>query len=200
MRLTEPLIRSIDAGGRRYRVNLDFRRVLAMIEAAADKNLLPGARIYRAMKCVTRRPPRDDAKCAALYVALCKELFPAARQKSDGPKLTDFEQDADLIRAAFLQVYGVNLWRDKLHWTEFSALLAALPQGNRYAEILGIRARPVPAPTKYNQQEREWLISAKAACALDMTEEEKQSSYQAGLRAMSESMQAYARKRGGNNA
>lgn len=179
-------------------MNLDFRRVFEMIRVTADTNLLPRARVYLALKCVMRRPPKNDAKCAALYATLCKEIFPNASKKGDGPKLTDFEQDADLIRAAFWQAYGINLWRDRLHWTEFSALLSALPQGSRYADILGIRARPIPAATKYNQQEREWLINAKAACALVMSDEEKTKSYQAGLRAMATSMMAYAEYMRGN--
>ena len=198
MKLCDPLVRAVTANGKKYRVNLDFRRVFQMIGVSADTDLLPAARVYLALKCVMRRPPRNDTTCAAIYAELCKNLFPDATKKIDGPKLTDFEQDADLIRAAFLQAYGINLWRDRLHWTEFSALLAALPQGSRYADILGIRARPVPPATNYNQKEREWLINAKAACALDMTEDEKKRSYQAGVRSMAASMMAYADYMRGN--
>ena len=57
-------------------------------------------------------------------------------------------------------------------------LLGALPEGNRYAEIVGIRARPMPEPTKWNQKEREWLIQAKMDYALDMTEKEQAEQYE----------------------
>ena len=82
-----------------------------------------------------------------------------------------------MIRAAFRQVYQIDLFRDKLHWLEFRELLQNLPDGNRYEEVLGIRARPLPAATKYNAKEREWLIKAKQSCALHMSEQEAAKKY-----------------------
>ena len=41
------------------------------------------------------------------------------------------------------------------------------PEGTRYVEVVGIRAREIPAPTNWNQKEREWLMRAKADVALD---------------------------------
>ena len=202
MRLTETLPRAVTVNGRRYRLDLDFRRVFDMLAAMRRDDLIPAARVYTALRCVMRRPPRNDARCAAVFVAVCGVLFQDKGKKAldGGPKLTDFEQDADLIRAAFLQAYSINLWRDKLHWLEFTALLGALPSGSRYADILGIRARPMPEATKYHAKEREQLAMAKAACALEMTDEERATSYAAGLRAMSESMRAYAMRAGEKNA
>jgi hypothetical protein len=43
--------------------------------------------------------------------------------------------------------------------------------------VIGIRARPIPAATKYNAAEREWLIKAKANVALKMTEKEQAEKY-----------------------
>jgi hypothetical protein len=97
--------------------------------------------------------------------------------ENGGKRLTSYEQDAGLIRSAFRQVYRIDLYRDKLHWLEFVELLQNLPEGNRYEDVISIRARPIPAPTKYNQHEREWLIKAKASCALHLTEAEQQKKY-----------------------
>ena len=76
------------------------------------------------------------------------------------------------------QAYGIDLYRDKLHWIEFTELLNAIPEGSRYSEVVGIRARPIPAATKYNQHEREWLIKAKADVALKASEKELAERYQ----------------------
>jgi hypothetical protein len=35
----------------------------------------------------------------------------------------------------------------------------------------------MPAPTKYNQKEREWLMKAKQQCALHLSEEEAARKY-----------------------
>ena len=82
-----------------------------------------------------------------------------------------------MIRAAFRQVYGINLFTDSLSWFEFTELLQNLPEGNRYEDVIGIRSRPLPAPTKYNAKEREWLIKAKQQYALRMTDAEAARKY-----------------------
>ena len=82
-----------------------------------------------------------------------------------------------MIRSAFRQVYRIDLFRDHVHWLEFTELLQNLPEGNRYEEVLGIRARPLPAPNKYNAKEREWLLKAKQQCSLHLTEKEAAKKY-----------------------
>lgn len=196
MRLGERLPDSVSAGGRRYRCDFDFRRVLALIDELRDEDVLFEARMYRALRHIMRRPPKDDVKCAQLYQAVRAVLFPGADQKTDAKKLTDFDQDADLIRAAFLQEYGIDLWTERVHWLKFTALLAGLPEGSRYADVLGIRARPMPKATKWNQAEREWLQKAKAQYALQMTDEEKARAYD---RAVLDIFHALVNKAGGNH-
>lgn len=196
MKLQERLPRHVTVAGRKYRANLDFRNVLRMMDVMARGDLIPGAKQYIALRCVMRRPPRDTA---AAMNALRALLFPGAKKTADEKKLTDFVQDADLIRAAFLQAYGINLWRDKLHWMEFTALLSCLPQGSRYSDILGIRARPMPKATKYNAEERQWLMKAKAQCALHVPEEDRESNYLRCVQNVFAGLLAMAQKGGGDN-
>lgn len=194
MKLQDKLPRGVTVRGRFYKLDLDFRNVLNMIDIQARDDLLPDARDYLALKCVMRRPKRVKETLSAVRAL----LFPAA-QKIPNKKITDFTQDADLIRAAFLQEYGINLYRDKLHWMEFSSLLAGLPDGNRYNDVLGIRARPMPAPTKYNAEERRWLAKAKADLALRLTDNEREVSLNQSLRDVATSLLALAGKGGDMN-
>ena len=193
MKLQERLPDAVTVDGKRYRGDLDFRSVLRMIDALGREDMLPGAREYVALKCVMKRPPRNTG---AAIAALREMLFPGEK-KQNGGKMTDFVQDADLIRAAFLQAYGINLYRDRLHWLEFTGLLACLPTGSRYADILSIRARPMPKPTKYNGEERKWLAEAKAKFAVRLTDKEMADSLQASLRSTTLSLLALAQKGGG---
>lgn len=188
MRLQDELPRGVTVRGRFVKLNLDFRNVLRMLETLARDDLMPEARTYKALRCITRKPRNAPETLRAVR----ELLFPAQHKNPTQAKITDFEQDADLIRAAFRQVYGIDLWREKLHWLEFSALLAGLPEGNRYNDVLGIRARPLPAPTKYNAEERKWLIQAKADLALHMTEKERRESYEKSARGLAESLLALA--------
>ena len=173
MKLYDRLPDGVTVGGRFYRLDFDFRNVLRMMETMARDDLMPEAREYLALKCLTKRPRNVSKVLAAVRSLLFVKTY-----KADAKKVTDFEQDAALIRAAFRQAYGIDLYRDRLHWIEFSELLNAIPEGNRCAEVIGIRVRPIPSPTKWNGDERAWLIKAKADVALQMSEKEQQDKYQ----------------------
>lgn len=195
MKLQDTLPDSVRVGRKRYKLDLDFRNVLRMMDVLGRDDLIMGAREWLALKCIMKHPPK---KTAVVMMAVRLLLFQGGND-TDHKKLTDFVQDADLIRAAFLQNYGINLFREKLHWLEFITLLACLPEGSRYAEILGIRARPMPKPTKYNAEERRWLQQAKAQYAVQMTDKEREDRYQASLHRTAESLLTLA-KRGEDNA
>lgn len=195
MKLQDRLPRGVTVRGHFVKLDLDFRRVLELIDTLARDDLLPEARDYLALKHLTRRPRWPQETLAALRPL----LFPQTKRAPSTGKITDFEQDADLIRAAFRQVYGIDLYRDKLHWLEFSSLLAGLPEGNRYSDVLGIRARPMPAATKYNAEERKWLAKAKADVALRVDEKTREHTLEQGLRGLAESLLALAAKGSENN-
>ena len=153
-------------GRKFYPLDFDFRNVLKMMDILARDDLIPEAREYLALKCLTRHPRNVSAVLAAVKETLFES------KPGNGERLTSFEQDAGLIRSAFRQEYGINLFTDKLHWLEFIELLQNLPEGNRFEEVLGIHARPIPAATKYNAKERKALIKAKHQVALHLDEQE----------------------------
>ena len=172
MKLYEMLPEGVTVDGKFYKMDFSFRNVFRMIDVLDRDDLLPEAKEYNALRCLCKKP-RNVHKVLA---EVKRVLFPATR-KTDGQKITDFAQDAGLIRAAFRQAYGIDLYRDNLHWIEFTELLNAIPEGSRYAEIVGIRARPIPAPNKWNQKEREWLIRAKQDVAIELTDKERAERY-----------------------
>ena len=174
LKLFERLPDSITVDGKRYRCDFDFRNVLKMLDIMQRTDLVPDARDYLCARCCVKNAPKNASK---LYAALCSTLFPQAPATGEKRRITSYEQDAGLIRAAFRQVYGIDLFREDLHWFEFTELLSNLPEGNRYEEVLGIRARPLPAPNKYNAKEREWLMKAKQSVALHLTEAEQAQKY-----------------------
>ena len=192
MKLQDRLPDGVTVDGRFYRLDFDFRNVLKMMETLARDDLMPDARDYLALKCLTRHP-RNVSKVLAAVRALLFEKPP----KADAKKVTDFVQDAGLIRAAFRQEYGIDLYREKLHWIEFRELLNAIPEGNRYSEVIGIRVRPIPSPTKWNGDERAWLIKAKADVALNMSEEEQREKYQRDVAGIAAALLAWAGEKNG---
>ena len=49
--------------------------------------------------------------------------------------------DGDFIFASFMQAYGLDLFKEqgRLHWKKFNALLAGLPDGTKFVEVIKIR-------------------------------------------------------------
>ena len=173
MRLQDRLPEGVEVDGRFYKMDFEFRNVLKMIEVLDRDDMMPEAKAYKALSFVQKRP-----KNVVKVLEAVKGLLFKAPRKKGGQKVTDFIQDAGLIRAAFRQAYGIDLYRERLHWIEFTELLNAIPEGSRYSEVVGIRARPIPSATKWNQREREWLMKAKADVALEMSEKERAERYE----------------------
>lgn len=172
MKLCDKLPDGVSVNGKWYKLDFDFRNVLRFMEILADESLMPEAREYLAVKCLTKHPKNVRNVLCAVKALLFSDAAPK------GERVTSFEQDAGLIRSAFRQVYGINLHTERLHWLEFMELLQNLPTGNRYEEVLSIRTREIPAPNKYNAKEREWLIRAKESVAIKLTEQEQAEKYE----------------------
>lgn len=186
MKLYDRLPDTVTVGRKRIRVDLDFRNVLRLMETLSRNDLTPEAREWIAARCVCKHPIPG-------VLAAIKELLFSDPPKGDGKRITSFEQDAGLIRAAFRQVYGIDLWRDKLHWLEFTELLQGIPEGNRYAETIGIRVREMPPPTKWNAKEREWLAKAKASVAIKRSDQEIEDDYQRGVKNVFDALLHYTK-------
>lgn len=171
MRLYEKLPDSVKVNGRKIKLDLDFRNVLRMMDILSKDDLTDDAREWLALRCICKRPRKG------MMAEVKRLLFlPADHRARD--RVMDYEQDADLIRAAFQQAYGIDLNTAKLHWIRFSWLLAGLPDGTRFSDVISIRMRPIPEITKYNSKEVQNLIEAKASVALKMSEKEQKDKYQ----------------------
>lgn len=194
MKLQDSLPNGVTVNGRFYKLDFGFRNVLRMMEILGRSDLMPAAREYLALKCLTKHPRRVQEVMTAVRGILFDK-----RPTQDQQKVTSFEQDAGLIRAAFRQEYGIDLYRDNLHWLEFTELLQGLPEGNRYCEVVGIRARPMPKATKWNAEERRWLTEAKARVALKVDEEEREQNYQRDVLNLFTGLMAIAKKGGEND-
>lgn len=190
MKLQDELPEGVTVKGRFYKLDFDFRNVLKMIEILDRDDMMPEAQAYKALLCLKKR-----AKNAAEIIPEVKSLLFTGPRKKGQQKATDFVQDAGLIRAAFRQAYGIDLYREKLHWIEFTELLNAIPEGNRYSEVVGIRVRPMPAATKWNADERAWLARAKADVALEMNEKERMERYQQDVSTIASVLKAWAQKK-----
>lgn len=79
--------------------------------------------------------------------------LPRVMGKSDVIAL-DYELDADLIYAAFLGQYGIDLITVKeLHWHQFLALIKGLDESTRLRQVMGYRCYESGSDSKRNPYE-----------------------------------------------
>ena len=52
----------------------------------------------------------------------------------------DLTIDAELIYAAFYQVYNIDLNKNNIPWHTFRVLMSNLPEGNRFMSVIGVRS------------------------------------------------------------
>ena len=178
MQLNKAPATSIVYKGKTYQLTPYFDHVLTAIELLRDKTLLEVDRIDTALSCLVRGSyPVDYTLLESIFQLLSE------REDKPGKKVFDFQQDAQLIYAAFWQTYGIDLYaqRGKLHWSTFCALLAGIPDNTRFSQVIDIRTRPLPKPTKYNAQEIQQLQQQKAKFALRTSPEEAAASVQDAL-------------------
>jgi len=180
--LTEALPYSVEYKGKKYKLTPAFDNVLKACEIA-DGDFTEGEKIDLCLHFLLKgRHPKEGGLLEAVFDI----LLPRGKREEGGEKALDFWADAPRIYAAFLQAYGIDLLKErgKLHWFSFLALLNNLPGDTKLVEIIGIRTRPMPKPTKHNSEERMRLLKLKAFFRLETTEAERQRNLQAGFKKM----------------
>lgn len=55
-----------------------------------------------------------------------------------------YEHDAGYIYAAFLEAYGIDLTKNRLHWWQFRALFLGLPESVMFCKIMAYRTMEIP--------------------------------------------------------
>lgn len=175
-----PLPYTVKYGGRTYRLLPYYDRVLEAASTLRRGDISETDALRYALWLLVdeRKYPQSEEFLQAVFDTLTEPV----KRGGYEPRSIDFEQDAALIYAAFMQAYNIDLRTErKLHWMNFRALLAGLPSDTRLAEIIKIRTMPVPKPTKYNSEQRQEIMRLKALYKIRLTEDEAQEQYDRGL-------------------
>lgn len=182
MNIYDPYPETIELGGKEYRLNMDFSRVLRVLDIADDPALTTADRI----EIQARLLLADDRDCPptinaqAELVAAAMALIPKGDEQPK-ERYIDFHQDAAMIRSAFFRI-GVDLTRDRLHINQFLELLGDLPSDTTLMRTIEIRRKPLPKPTKHNAEQIAELQKAKARVAIKLSEEERRAQFAASLK------------------
>ena len=177
--LTEQTDAPVWYGRRRYHVCCSFDTVLEVQRMYRDSRLTDWEKTVQALRMLVKDRflvwlLTPVQKTELLNCVIKEHIDLPKRPRVGTPKrLFDFEEDSDYIYASFLQAYDLDLveCQGKLHWKKFIALFQGLPDGTKIREVMRIRGKEIPAPTRHNQKEIKELMELKVYYALGYHED-----------------------------
>lgn len=187
MRLYSPLMKRVKYKFLPVHLNTSFQTVLKCYQVFSDTLLTDFEKVEASLWLLVKpklflKTLKPNEK-VALFNLIFKEFIDISGKKADGEKYFDFNQDAWAVYSSFMQCYHIDLLgKDKnLHWWRFTSLFNGLSDDTKIMQIISIRSRPLPKPTKYNAEERRQLIKLKQLYKLNLSEEERKKQFQEGL-------------------
>lgn len=103
----------------------------------------------------------------------CEKAADTKSGKREAP-IVDFSEDCGMIAAAFYHDYGIDLWKEDLHWWQFRELFASLGEENKIVKVMGYRSID-PGKVTDKEQKKFYRRMKKLYKLRDKrTEEEKQ--------------------------
>lgn len=139
--LTERLPERVEACGRSWSIDPDFRLMVELEHASSGEGLSPEAlgdllcRFYRNMV----PPDAPAAVDALLWFYRCGEEAAGVGGGSGRARVYDFDQDAEALYASFLTAFGMDLSKERVHWWQFRRLMFALPAETPFAQRIHYR-------------------------------------------------------------
>lgn len=186
-KLQDPYIWEVNVEGKTYKVFPYWNRILQICDLQEAKDMTEPDIILAQADILTKGKYRLSVHTAAKILEnTFSALNEGTRAEKRGKKYFDYDQDSGLILAAFMQSYRIDLKQeiDKMHYQKFLALFSAMPDDTRLAEVMKIRAKPIPAPTKHNAEEIKALIRLKEYWKLKISQEEREENFKKGLMSM----------------
>jgi hypothetical protein len=127
-------------------INSDFRTVLRCYEIQGDKEELSKEELlkilllfYKKQKMFTEEHVNKMYWFFSCGREKGKKRFPRKIAGINDKQPFDFEKDADLIYAGFMQQYGIDLQTEDMHWWKFMILLENLGSGTRLNKVMEYR-------------------------------------------------------------
>ena len=178
--LYEPLPVSVTVSGQHYPINTSFRVWLQAEKIMQRGDISQAQRVGLLLQACYKDPAKC---CTAEHVDALLQFYRCGREPEEdrpasGRIVYDFEQDADHIYAAFMQANGIDLTRTDLHWWQFRALFASLPESCVMSRIMGYRAADLKDMSKaqkkfYRRMQKVYALKPEATARKKLTLEER---------------------------
>lgn len=151
--LIDEVPKHIKIDDKEYKINTDFRISIMFELLMQDKTLTTREKSLIALDLYYPEPPHDLPRAIEKisWFYSCGKVYDEANvtdekddTKNKSSPIYSFEYDDELIFAAFLSQYGINLQRiTHLHWWEFKSLFKGLETSSKIVEIMNIRGMKI---------------------------------------------------------
>lgn len=169
--LYQKLNDDVEISGIKYPLNASFDVILKLIDLLKEKRLSDINKLRISIKLVFGRDTELSELSLETQAEAIRQVFdkylkdskadkPVKRdlQGNIMPELEEDEKeilysinfDAEYIFASFMQAYDIDLieQQGQLHWFKFKALLAGLPEGTKFQQVMSIRSWEKPSKSK----------------------------------------------------
>ena len=140
--LTDTLPTELNICGKNCPIRSDFRTWIKFTQIAVGEERTDVSALVEAVKLVFKEiPPRfDDAVSAMMYFYSPPKQQSGGKAESNRKRMYDFDYDAELIYAGFMQQYKIDLCTADLHWWQFRALVDGLGEDTQFYKVMQYRA------------------------------------------------------------
>lgn len=184
--ITKPLPQYYEHEGRKYKLNLAFDNVLNVFDLFKNKDLMDFEKAQFALEMLFENP--KNVPLSAIDTIFTEFISIVKKSSKSSLKIIDFRQDGIYIYSSFMADYGIDLFKEqgKLHWWQFISLFQGLSSITKIKEVMSIRQKPFPKPTKYNAEEIANLHELKEYYALEISQEEREQNFKNGLEGLAQ--------------
>lgn len=138
--LTDKLPEELIVCGKKYKIKTDFRTWINFSQIVFS-GTIDYKKLAKGLKDIFDELPSklDKALIAVMHFYNPPKKQTKAHENKNSKRVYDFEYDAELIYAAFLQQYKIDLSKADLHWWQFKSLFDSLTNDTNFIKIVGYR-------------------------------------------------------------
>ena len=154
--LTDPFPKSVTVNGTECPVAFDFRTILKCYEIQSGKTELSQGELLKILLLFYRKQKifsEEHVEKMFWFFSCGREKetkrFPRKIAGVNDKQPFDFEKDAELIYAGFVQQYGIDLQTENMHWWKFMILLENLGSDTRLNRVIEYRTIDTSEPESF---------------------------------------------------
>lgn len=154
----------IELGENEYRINNSHKVYIRAVKIMRSRDIFDEDKIEVLIPLLFADPIPEGLEQDAIDAFF--NLFTEDKKKSSEKATFDMIEDSQYVFAGFMQTYHIDLDEVEMSIEKFIALLRGLPSDTKLADIIKIRSMDIPKATKYNAEQINAIMRAKAKFAL----------------------------------